>query len=153
MSEYIEPTLHVNLVETSTIKFCGTHGRHEYVEGRSVNKLQLREAMRIGATLEATDDDGVQLTGSNFELLAEKHTSAPVVEVKVELPSQPKFEPQPEPELLVMKTAYTREQLESIADKRGLAGLREISDPLNLKGRSIPDLVKEILAEQTRARY
>ncbi|EPE2648731.1 hypothetical protein KW516_19120 [Vibrio fluvialis] len=43
---------------------------------------------------------------------------------------------------------YTREQLEAIADKRGLKGLREIGDKLSIKGKSIPELIERILKGQ-----
>lgn len=43
---------------------------------------------------------------------------------------------------------YTREQLEAIADKTGLKGLREIGDKMSIKGKSIPELIDRILKDQ-----
>lgn len=40
---------------------------------------------------------------------------------------------------------YTEEQLATIADKSGIAGLREIADPLDIKGKSIADLIAAIM--------
>lgn len=45
-------------------------------------------------------------------------------------------------------TTWTREALEAIADKTGIAGLREIADPLNVKGTSVVKLIEGILATQ-----
>jgi hypothetical protein len=43
---------------------------------------------------------------------------------------------------------YTRESLEAIADKDGIAGLRAIGDKLGVKGRGIIELITEILRAQ-----
>lgn len=43
---------------------------------------------------------------------------------------------------------YTKEELEAIADEKGIAGLREISDPMGVKDNSIVGLIKEILQAQ-----
>lgn len=43
---------------------------------------------------------------------------------------------------------YTKEELEAIADKKGIAGLREIGDPLGVKGTGVLKLIEAILAKQ-----
>jgi len=43
---------------------------------------------------------------------------------------------------------YTRAQLEQIADEHGIKGLREISDPLEIKNTSIVGLIDAIIAWQ-----
>jgi len=45
---------------------------------------------------------------------------------------------------------HTKEQLEKIADKEGIKGLRDIADRWHVKSRSIPDLIKAILDAQER---
>lgn len=45
--------------------------------------------------------------------------------------------------------SYTKEELEKVADKGGIAGLREIAEPLGLKGTSIGKLIELILAKQS----
>lgn len=42
-------------------------------------------------------------------------------------------------------STYTREDLELIADKTGLRGLREIGDKIDVRGKSIPELIERIL--------
>lgn len=46
---------------------------------------------------------------------------------------------------------YTKEQLEAIADKGGIAALRDIADPLGIKGTSIGKIIMAILARQAPA--
>jgi len=41
---------------------------------------------------------------------------------------------------------WTREELEVIADKNGISGLRAIAKPLGIKGRGIDELIDEITA-------
>lgn len=45
------------------------------------------------------------------------------------------------------KLLYSVEQLEAIADKSGIKGLREISDPLGIKSNSIKELIDAILKQ------
>ena len=45
-------------------------------------------------------------------------------------------------------TNYTREELEKIADEKGIKGIREIADPLGLKSNSIVPLIDAILEKQ-----
>ncbi|MET2951334.1 immunoglobulin domain-containing protein [Vibrio owensii] len=40
---------------------------------------------------------------------------------------------------------YTREELEQVADSQGIAGLREIADRHDIRGRSIQELINELL--------
>lgn len=46
---------------------------------------------------------------------------------------------------------YSRQELEAIAANEGIGGLREISEPLGVKGRAITELVNEILKAQDEA--
>ena len=47
--------------------------------------------------------------------------------------------------------AYTQAELEAIADKDGIAGLREIGDSIGVKSTSIGGLIEAILAKQSPA--
>jgi hypothetical protein len=44
---------------------------------------------------------------------------------------------------------WTREELEVVADAKGIAGLREIADPLNVKSNAIPSLIDKIIQAQS----
>jgi len=43
---------------------------------------------------------------------------------------------------------WSLSELEAIADSEGISGLREVGDILNVKGRSIGDLIQNILSKQ-----
>ncbi|SUE95791.1 Uncharacterised protein [Ectopseudomonas mendocina] len=44
------------------------------------------------------------------------------------------------------KPTFTREQLEELADKEGIAGLRNIGSQYGVKGRSIVEIIDELVA-------
>lgn len=48
-----------------------------------------------------------------------------------------------------VEEAYTREDLEKVADESGIKGLRVIGDKWRVKGRSIPELINDILTAQS----
>lgn len=45
-------------------------------------------------------------------------------------------------------TTVSRADLEAIADEKGIAGLREVANKMNVKSKSIPDLIEKIMAAQ-----
>ncbi len=47
---------------------------------------------------------------------------------------------------------FTGEELEAIADEKGINGLRAIAEPLGVKARAIPDLISNILKAQDAIR-
>lgn len=139
---------HINVVGG----FDGLYGMHYFKDGRSVEPVTLREAIRYGSIGPIVDDDGTAVTPFNQNELAnrwrepETYVAPPVVELAPEVVAPAEVITPP----VIKKPIFTQEQLEKIADAKGIAGLREISDPLGLKARSIPELIREILAEQRR---
>lgn len=47
---------------------------------------------------------------------------------------------------------YTREELEAVADDKGISGLREIGDEIDAKSNSIEGLIEKILSMQPAAK-
>ncbi|CDT52690.1 conserved hypothetical protein [Vibrio coralliirubri] len=69
-------------------------------------------------------------------------------QVKIETTSteEPKAtEPEVEPTQEEVQGLYTQEELEAIADKQGISGLREIAEKHDVKARSIKELIVELL--------
>ena len=50
--------------------------------------------------------------------------------------------------IVTLDEVFTREQLEAIADKKGIAGLREIAAPYGVKDKSITGLIEAVLKAQ-----
>ena len=51
-------------------------------------------------------------------------------------------------EMRLAGASYSRAELEEIADKQGLMGLRAIGNGIGAKGRSINELINSILKQQ-----
>ena len=88
------------------------------------------------------------------ELAKKVEQNAPVI-VTVQVPAAPNPDGDLAPEVSgIQETAqlrlYTQEELEAVADKQGINGLRAIADPLQVKNRSIPGLIAEIVAAQQK---
>lgn len=113
--------------------FSGAFGVIEFVDGVSVNDVSLLEAERIAAivsveTLEGKDPSAAQKIIDTHSTPIEAHS----------IPTEDMVEKAP-------AATYTAEQLAEIADSSGIKGIRAISDPLNLRGTSIAELIGKIL--------
>ena len=107
----------------------------------SATVIQPRERAEEAVPLPATLDD--EATDTTLPAPAD----APV---KVNL-----TEPTGEEDLLLIDEdvpdgpkVYSREELEAIADKDGIQGLRDIGNPLNVKATAIDKLIEMILLAQ-----
>jgi hypothetical protein len=141
----------IRITEPGWASFTSHLGGVEFVDGLSVEAVAPSVINQLGAVLRIQAvDDNVQ--GGQGQILIDHHDdSAPVVEV-MELQTQEELDvvtataSTPQRANVVVTERYTRTQLEKIADERGIAGLRVIATPLNLKGRGILELIDEILA-------
>lgn len=124
----------IKLVEPGWETFTGLFGVVQFEDGVSVEDVSKGEAQHLSAlirieTLEGKDPSVAQeIVDRNNELAIVE----PVFQVD-------------DPEIAsVPARKYTLEELESIADKGGIAALREIGDKLGVKGRSIPEVISRI---------
>jgi hypothetical protein len=151
--------------------YTGPLGGFQFKDGKSVEPIPLRIALRIGATMEAYDisvDPPLRLHPSTYAVdfrvsHVESRIEALPTDAQVKNPPLPEVEPETtqdqtpkislEPTKIVMgdgsvKVVYSRAQLEAIADRSGISGLREIGDPLGVKGRSVGELIERIIEKQ-----
>lgn len=122
----------IKIVQPGWETFTGNFGSIEFSDGMSVGEVSSVEASRVAAvvrveTLEGKDPSMAQLIIDSYSAPAEVKTTIEAVE----LPA-------------VEKPTYTKAELEDIADKLGIKGLREISDPLGIKANSISELIVRI---------
>ena len=161
----VEKKVFVTVTQEGWAGYNGPLGGYIFVDGKSVDQIPLRNALRIGATLEADDESGLRLHPSTYKLdfnpahvAAVSHdfsdpVNAPLPAYVPETAAAEVADIDLEPtrtvsDTGVVKVAYSRAQLEAITDKRGLIGLREIGDPLSVKGRSVSELIDKILEAQ-----
>lgn len=151
--------------------YTGFQGAFEFKDGVSVRKLHRGEVEVlpvIGLKCEAIDDEGeavfevipgqVPMPGEAIDEVRakfiasrprgeEKVKSAPI---EVEAPKSvvDPTDDDSDDDTPEVEGKYTQEQLEKIADKTGLKGLREVGEKVGAKGKSIPDLIERILKAQ-----
>lgn len=105
---------------------------------------------QIGTLIRVEGVDDAHQLGAAVELVAAQNAEAPVV---AELPRQTGKEAKKAKEPTKPATpvpTYTRVELEAIADKNGIAGLRDIANHYGIKGRGIVELIDEIISAQSR---
>lgn len=122
-----------------TDHFCGVAFR----DGLSVDPVAPSIATQMGTILRVElVDDGVQ--GGMGNILVTTHED----EAEVRAPLEGADAVEASTPAIPDPTVYTREELEALADTRGIAGLREVADGYGVKGRGIAELIDEVLKAQ-----
>ena len=136
----------IRIDEVGYEHFTGQLGLVQFVDGISVNEVSVGELNRMSAIIRIVNADTDKELGAISE-----YAETSKVEFKVEGAEEvvAKFvEPN---EDIPSTTVYTKEQLEALADKEGITGLREIADAMNIKGTSITGLINGILGSSNNA--
>ena len=143
----------VKIIQKGWEGYNGTFGAAVFKDG--VAEVPSRaEALRIGSLvrLVQVETDGTEggAVSPAQEILNTKGLSAQVVESRraeaVEDEQTETAEDEDSSDVKETRPTYSREQLEAIADEKGIAGIREIAAPLDVKGTSIAGLIGDILA-------
>jgi len=204
--------LHIRIKQKGLERYTGMIGMVEFKEGRSVDLMSIQEAIRIGASMPITDDDGNEISPVTYysreshakrEAQAKEKTDAesgedgnpdnsdnpgggdsdntPEGEDSEDLSSadadvgdedktetnnptgsedgeQEGANPEDGAEGAEDSSSvegiegtedggdkYTREYLESVADDRGIKGLREIGEKHDVSAKSIEELIEKLL--------
>lgn len=205
--------LHIRIKQKGLERYTGMIGMVEFKEGRSVDLMSIQEAIRIGASMPITDDDGNEISPVTYysreshakrEAQAKEKADAesgedgdsgddpdntddgdsdntPEGEDSEDLSSadadvgdedktetnnptgsedgeQEGEDPEDGAEGTEDSSSgdgaegtedsgkkYTREYLESVADDRGIKGLREIGEKHDVSAKSIEELIEKLL--------
>ena len=178
MATAYDKLIQVTITQPGMQNYTGYLRRHMFKDGKSTEKIPVRMALLLGASCSCVDDKGNQLNPNTYkfeqigEVSADDFASVTLrtqadVEAEelavVEEEAGPALSPEPmEDEDVVDDTIgfsapgdelddpriWSLEELEAIADSGGISGLREVGDILEVKGRSIGDLIQTILAKQ-----
>lgn len=143
----------IRIVGNGYEAFTGMFGDVEFKDGVSVCPVSPSQA-RFFASITTVEnaEDGTELGDNarfqsamnmeaqtfNLPTLAELQASCQCAEV-----GHDESEPQK------AEVAHTKESLEAIADKGGIAELRKIAEPLGIKGTSIGKIIDGILCAQS----
>jgi hypothetical protein len=132
--------------------YNGQMGVIFFENGSSLDDVKLSDAIRMSAVMLCEWEDGTKPSIAQ-SLLDNAHTPAPTFVSGAD--GQHDIEKANGPALDVENadvTLYTSDSLGAIADEFGIKGLREIGDPLSIKGNSIKDLIDQILATGVKAK-
>jgi hypothetical protein len=130
----------IRMIDTSFANLTGEFGGVEFVDGLSTREVTTIEAMRIAGCVRAELVDGTN--PSIAQIIIDSKNAAMSTDMVREVT--------PEGNLVVPVPAkiWTEKELEEIADEKGIAGLREIGDTLDVRSNSIPKLISAIIARQ-----
>lgn len=130
-----------------------------FKDGISTEPVIRRVADRIAACVQVVECDadgneGAEAVnvGVQHRLIDETASRAPIAKP---LATQTEADKQMEARLDAARaltapidSLFTREDLEKIADEKGIKGLRDVADAWSVKGRGIPELIEKVLAQQ-----
>lgn len=141
----------IRLIESGYESLTGMFGEIEFDNGVSVHDVSPVQARFLSSIVRIESIEG-QDVGENARFQSSYNLEAPVFRLptlsELEADGQPAEVGQAKAVAQQRSDVFTKEQLEAIADKTGIAGLREIAAPLNVKGTSIDKLIEGILKSQ-----
>jgi hypothetical protein len=146
---------HLKIVAAGWAGYTGQIGLVEFVDGVSTDPVPQRLADQVSANIECVEleDDGSETQANPAARLIGGATISAVALVELERASDEELAAEAKREAEKAKRPpverlYTQKELEAIADKDGIKALRPIGKSWNVKGRSIPELIRDILAAQ-----
>ena len=154
----------LKLIGKQFVNFTGQFGGIDWENGISVNDVNPIEANRIASIVGAKFLDGSDASECD-KIISMKNMESPyrqtsrpltVEEIKNfekeknKRPLDVEKENKSQPKKQTLKI-YTREELEKIADEKGLNGLREVAVPYGVTANKVSSLIFKILDRQDRA--
>lgn len=125
-------------------RYTGQMGVINFEDGLSTNDVRLVDAIRMSAVMICEWEDGTSPSIAQ-SILDNANTAAPMFE-KVEVAT--KADVTEVATAAVSKPKFTTEELEAIADKSGIGGLRELAEKYDIKSNSIRGLIDALMKVQ-----
>ncbi|WBM72993.1 hypothetical protein OH773_21765 (plasmid) [Buttiauxella sp. WJP83] len=136
----------IRLLEPQFVGYTGILCGVQFKEGVSVAELPFIDQQRICASMRATTVDGKNVSPSAAYSKRNEVAADNIVE-----PTAPDIVPMKrgtaQAEVKPVQR-FTREELESIADSEGIAGLRLIGNQVGVKAKGIVEMIEGILTAQ-----
>ena len=139
----------IKITEPGMVTYNDWYGGYKFTNGLSDDPVIYADQIRIGSFIRIEAVDDCKQAGAGVQDVESKDVKAKVVTPLAENTPNT-VAPEVVAAVRVVSEAYTRESLEGIADKEGIAGLRAIGEKYGVKGRGIGELIAEILAAQAK---
>ena len=143
----------IKLIEPGYENFNGNLGPIWFEQSVSVDHVSYADVNFISTIMRIADAETGNEVGMLLDQLAGMDLPAQTITFKTMAEIQAEEAAAAAGEGVVVEVApeqkYTVEQLEAIADKKGIAGLREIADQFDVKGTSIAKLIEGIISAQS----
>lgn len=128
----------LRIIEAGWATFTGDLGAFEFVNGVSVEDIGKADSAYLAGIVSIEDAE----TGENPSLsqhIVDSMDNKAAVEAVVETVKPAE-----------VGAKHTKQSLEAVADRLGIKGLREFSDPMGIKGNSIVELIEKIISAQAQ---
>ena len=117
--------------------YTGFLGMVEFADGISVEEVSRADAAQL-AGIVSVEEVGTGKNPSAAQIIVDSvDNAAPVESTAGEASVAP-----------AVAALHSKALLEKIADASGIKGIREIADPLGIKGNSISELIEKVLLAQ-----
>jgi hypothetical protein len=132
----------LRLLDPGMQHYTAQMGAVFFVDGLSTADVSHKDATRIAAVYRCEYEDGTNPSVSQF-LFDQMHREAVSVSATVQVAEE--AAPAPAPVIDPTKTVYDEATLAAIADKEGIQGLRDLAEPMGIKGNSIRGLIDALV--------
>lgn len=136
----------LRLTQEGFATYAGQMGVIFFEDGLSTADVAVRDAVRMSAVMGCEWEDGTPASVAQ-SILDNAHTPAPMFVSGADGQHDPttKYEGAGMFSAAPVAPQFVEAELEALADKEGIKGLRVLADPLNIKGNSIKDLIAALL--------
>jgi hypothetical protein len=134
----------LRLTQPGWESYSGQMGVIQFKDGMSEGDVLEIDAVRVSAVLLCEWENGATSSVTR-RLVEEANTPAPDLETQRAADLAKVTAAQPKKE----KPRFTEAELEAIADKKGITGLREAAEPFGIKSNSIRGLIDAMLKAAT----
>lgn len=135
----------LRLTQAGFENYTGQMGVVWFENGLSTTDVKTIDGIRISAAIGAEWEDG---SAANVGDMYLNNMDVPAHVGMADGQVQDAVAPQEAPQAPAAGVIYSESDLAKVADEKGIAGLREIGDPIGAKGTSIVGLIAEILKKQ-----
>jgi hypothetical protein len=126
----------IKVTQAGWAGYTGHLGQTEFLDGVSVDDVSSADAAFL-AGIVSIEEVG---TGRNPSS-AQSYLDNKNEEAKLEAPALEAA--------VVVVPQHAKEELEAIADESGIKGIREIAEPLGIKGNSIVEIIERIMVVES----